>query len=275
MKLNKLTKGLFAAAALTAAGFANAGAVASADLTINNFAIIDTDGNVFEDIILTSNDYFGSAAGTVGDEQTIESLFNNPSETEFDEDGLGYPNFDLAATGANGSASVMFDGIATQEGGASGVTSATASIVGTGTSAAGANLENSANFFVNNFDANDDDTFDVALSFSYIVDLVADSTVAWEQGAAEAFASFTVTLFGTQGTSLFSMTSDFTNEGLANVSESDDVLAFVTLKEGENYFLNVTQVSDVDVQSVSEPASLALFGLGLLGLAGAARRRKA
>jgi len=274
MKLTKLTKGLFAAAALTAAGFANAGAVASADLTINNFAILDSDFNVFEDIILVDNDYFGSAANTVGAEQTIESLFSDPSETEFDQDGLGYPNFDLSATGANGSASVMFDGIATQQGGASGTTSATASVSGTGTSAAGANLENSATFIVDNGD-NVVDSFDVALSFEYIVNLVADSTVAFEQGYGEAFASFNVTLFGTDGASLFSMTSDFTNEGLANVSETDNVIEFITLSENQTYFLNVTQVSDVDVQSVSEPASLALFGLGLLGLAGAARRRKA
>jgi hypothetical protein len=299
MKLNKLTKSLIAGVALTTAGFANAGAIATADLTVQNFAVLET---VDFSSIFELQDAINSATLAEGIEVQVNDFDGSAATAEDISDGvvlgtdyvLNSPdpqNFTLEAMSDNAYALVDFNGLATTEGGAAGRTYASAAASGSESAIyAQGNLENTATFRYEGTDADDDnEQTTVMLAWQFAYDLFVD--VFDMGGTAEASVSFNVQ-FREAGTTDTISSSSFESivtsngslsktetagQGLLYETDSSNIFfaSPVTLTEGTDYVLTVFQYSDVDVKSVSEPASLAAFGLGLLGLAGAARRRKA
>jgi hypothetical protein len=302
MKLNKLTKGLVAAAALTTAGFANAGAVGSAIFDISNFSVINVDEGVVQDgIIITSNEFLGSLA------TTFDGVTDNYQVgVDYDPGTDLFPDFTLTSNDSNSSATSDFSGVATVQGGASGLTDAYSYLEGNGSATSRAVLENTANFtFLGTDDDVANEVANVAIAFEMIWDIVADSF--GQGGTAEAGIGLSINLFDlSTGLNIFNFSmEEVTTDLVQNDNNSaqydvndpadngqDAVLmagasyysplnlvqsgfAPVELREGTQYQLLVSQSSYVDLTSVPEPTSLAVFGLGLLGLAGAARRRKA
>jgi hypothetical protein len=277
MKLKNIAKSVIAASALTVASFgANAGAVATSEFTISGFGIYSSPGVLLEGIDISFSDFFGSTASTESQHKEIDSIFPDASETEFDQSGAGYTNFDFGVTDVSSAANVDFTGFDALLNPVApmGTTFAHAEVTGNDISGATAILENSAKFSWDNGDNDAVDSINAVFSYSYLLNLVADSTVPWETGTAEAYGTFSVFLIGDNST--FQSIFDFnvTDQDLDNVAAAGVQTQDITLNENVNYTLKVAQTSDVDVRSVPEPTSLAILGLGLLGLAGASRKRK-
>jgi hypothetical protein len=277
MKLTKLAKNLLAVSALTVASFgANAGAIATSDFTISGFGIYSSPGVILDGITISESDFFGSTVGTGTTQKSIEEIFTNPAEQDFDMGGLGYENFNFAVTDGTNSANVEFTGFHIASGvpvSPTGRTYAHAEATGTTIAGAASILENSATFTYDNDNGIAGETTTATFAYDYILNLMADSTVSYELGMAEAFGNFIVTL---SGGGAFQTVFDFnvTDQDLTNVASSGSNSESITLKEGQRYSLKVVQTSDVDVRSVAEPTAIAMLGLGLLGFAGVSRRRK-
>jgi len=275
MKLTNVTKGLLAASALTVASFANAGAIATADFEISGFGIYSAPGVLLSGIDIGDNDYFGSSAATGANQSVIEDIFP-PSETDFDQNNLGYENFNFSANDGLNSASVNF--IGTHLSGITpvaptGTTYAHAEVSGTGSAGSTAILENSAKFTWDNGNNTSGEFVLANFSYAFALSLIADSTVSWEMGTAEAYGNFFVQLIGSNGTFQNVFDVNVTDQDLDNIATSGVKNKEVTLFENVSYTLKVTQTSDVDVRSVAEPTSLAILGLGLLGFASTRRRK--
>jgi hypothetical protein len=276
MKFTNVTKGLLAASALTLTSFANAGAIATAEFEISGFGIYSAPGVLLTGIDIGANDYFGSSAATGSNQSVIEDIFG-PSEVDFDQDGLGYENFNFSAMEGLNSASINFVGTHLSGSGPvppTGTTFAHAEVSGTGSAGSTAILENSAKFTWDNGNATAGESVLADFSYAYALNLIADSTNSWEQGTAEAFGSFIVQLIGTNGSFQNVFDVNVSDQDLSNIATTGTKSKEVTLFENVRYTLKVIQTSDVDVRSVAEPTTIAMLGLGLLGFAGVSRRRK-
>lgn len=282
MKLTKLAKNLLAVSALTVASFgANAGAIATSEFTISGFGIYQGDGagNIISatplsGITISESDFFGSTAGTGNSQLSMDDIFTDPNETEFDTNNLGYENFSFGVTDGLNSANLQFTG-ANGSTAPTGSTYAHAEVAGTSTAEASTRLENSARFTYSDGDDNTSagTTTNALFAYSYLLSLIADSTVSWETGTAEAYGDFQVMLFG-GGAPQTVFDFNFSNQNLPNIADSGSKTAAAILMEGINYTITVVQTSSVDVRSVAEPTTIAMLGLGLLGFAGVSRRRK-
>lgn len=276
MKLNTMAKGIIAASAILVAGYANAGAKASAEVTVDGLKIVTAGTtDVFTVISGQTNNFFGSTAST---NEAGEDKFGSKGAAEFGGDPN--PSFILDSTDVTGNATGTSEVTLTGSGtgaGATGKTFAEAIASGTADSQAEAVLKNVATVTVQNNGDTVVDTFSVELTFSYLYELVAESFNSWEQGSASSDATLSVDFTDTSKNSIFSETwslSNFlgdandTNGGFQAVTSS-----VFTLEEGKTYQLNVVQTTLAIASSVPEPKSLAIFALGLLGLARLSRAK--
>ncbi len=285
MKFNNLTKSVLAASALTVASFgANAGAIATATLDVFDFGLFSLDSEgPFSGVTIIDSDFNGTTTASDGN----TTIFNAASDNDLGN--LGYDNFNISASSAFSQSHVIFE-----EGhlegqvfvGSAGTTYANSEVTGTNSATSTSNLENTATFSINNGSGDDGEELNLGFSFSYFYELIAE--VYGQGGTAQASANVDMSLkdedgniidlwvtpamnvFSTDNASL----SVTTEDKFGNIDDSGMVTRFLTLVEDVEYTLFIQQNSEVDVTSVPEPTSVAILGLGLLGLAGAARRRK-
>ena len=287
MKLKNITKSVIAASALTVASFgANASAIATVDLDIKNFifAFQDSLGNAIDNsaIQTTPVDFTNSqSSATVNLVQSPGSLINTADG--FDITATNGTGMNTTGTGSYGL--VSFTGALNEVGGANGQTFASSSAYGASSASASADVVNSfdATFNLNIHCQVDcvDTTVQGAALFSWNLDILLDvfdqgqnANASWEFGysikkVGSLFAGHDYDLMAVDQGALNSL-----GKIEENISGAYGLQDTFGLLWNTDYTVTITQKASSGVTSVPEPTSVAILGLGLLGLAGAARRRK-
>lgn len=314
MKFSKLTKGFIAAAALASSGFANAGVVATSYLELRDLSIqLDIDGDGVADNV-DPNDYISitSASRTSSASADVNSVGGSSTKTDSTGVGTADPNFICISaqcgsgiTLSNNTVSISdliytdaFDyavGDANVTGsalgnGASGFTYADSGLNTYGHTAGA--QSNIANGLLTTIDFSINPTLDtIGVSFLAVFDVfvdafadaasLADSTVTTVASASAAFSILVApdSSDGNPGLGFIFESLSFADDlegsdSSVNLAGQQLATSFSYVEAGD-YQININQTSTSAVELVPEPASLAVFALGLLGLAGASFRRKA
>lgn len=297
MKLNKLTKGLFAATALMATGVANADVLSEVSIDVQNLQLsvfADSGGNT--QLFPGDGSFTLSGVGIDFNGTSVSTTLNGNTE------GSGYAaatqdpfvpvifnlNSNQVAPLANVESSSSITGNLFSPGGATGNTSSSTYVGGYNFGETNSQISNSLNAAFT-FTAQQDAY--VQVSFDWIFDVLVD--VTWSGGSGNADWAFEITLgekcsgipcnaappiytFDLNddviGTSATGSVNQVGNPFAGNLNGSADS-GLLGLVGGKQYELIIVQNANTSAASVSEPMSLAMFGLGLLGLAGAARRK--
>lgn len=297
MKLNKLTKGLFAATAMMAAGVANADVLSEVSIDVQNLQL-----SVFADAAGTTQLFPGDGSYTLSgvgidfNGTSVSTTLNGNGDTEgyaaATQDPFVPVIFDLNSNQSSSLASVDSNASITGNiflpGGADGITSSSTDVGGYNFGETNSQISNSLQAAFN-FTAQQD-AF-VQVSFDWLFDVLVD--VTWSGGSGNADWAFEVTLGekcsgipcnapapiysfdlndDVLGASATGQVNQVGNPFAGNVNGSQDS-GLLELMGGKQYELIIVQNANTSAASVSEPMSLAMFGLGLLGLAGAARRK--
>jgi hypothetical protein len=299
MKLTNLTKGLVAATALTVASFgANATAISEVSIDVTGLAITlyDTTGtNVLEPTSPTNpnGDFEVNNVSLDFGGTSVSSTLNSVNHGEGFDDIITNPfevlSVDLNSNQTSGLSSVDTNSSISGNfllGGATGSTSGT-------TKAYGNDGGETNSQIVNNLET----TFaftagseaKAKISFSWLFDVYI--AITDQGGSANADWGLTVTLRNDQCAVFcvpdlykFDLASILGGNNSGTFNDVGDVLdittattvetsAFINLNENETYYLKISQQSNTFAASVPEPTSLAILGLGLLGLAGVSRRK--
>lgn len=294
MKLTNLTKSVLAATALTFASFgANASAISTVDLQISNLAFVfqDSNGNPIDGSAITStaisfaNSYASASlnGGIVGGTRVDQT------NGDFDITASTGTGIDTSGTGSFGN--VSFNGALNEPGGGSGFTGASASAYGSnfaGSSAGVLNTFNSKFEITTHCAATDtacnNSTINGASIFGWSLDVMMH---VFDQGESASYGwafGYNIKEKGSLGGGhIFNLSSNAigSNGGLneldllqGSTGENYGIKDTFGLEWNKTYTISINQNVSVGATSVPEPTSIALLGLGLLGFAGAARRRK-
>jgi len=312
MKLTNVTKGLLAASALTVASFANAGVIASSYLEVNNFSLNGVsssdltflapgsrEGNTSAQINTGTNLTDGDAdsASALGDVDALLACVGDCSVIGLDTPAAENAGAVHWATGLTNDLNYSYSDQVVAgnalDGSSTGFTLAESSL----SQVPQGNASSNGNIF-NEFEAifrfGGSTNANVNFTLDYVLDMASVLTpdVAFNDyltATTTAFANFTVTLTNIGTTAkqqwnivdetlsgrdgaMFNTIFPGSNEKYVNKSENFNSGDFL-LEANNAYTLNISQTTTSNVSLVPEPTSIAIFGLGLLGLAGAARRR--
>ncbi len=306
MKLTNLTKSVLTASALTVASFgANASLIGSAVLDVENFAITTAAGDITPDLssflwqMSTSSNYLGELAGGTAN-SVVFGMVDSPQACSgpdcnfFAENDYGFGLMSLANNVDFASSDALVDltgqGAHAQSRADIALYNDTSGILST----SGSSISNTISA---------DITFDLAeagevsISFDWMSELIAQISADWLAPWFNSEVSVDYSLsFSIDGIELADCFADIESQDCANyfalggagVSGSDSAKNEAGQKtttayahkstalnlDAGTYTLSVAHVTNAKASHIPEPTTLAVFGLGLLGLAGAARRRK-
>jgi len=318
MKLNKLTKGLIAAVALSGASIANAGVVASSYLEVSGFSLNGVGPTDLFPLAQGTREGATSAQFNIGTNQTdgdsaADTVFAGllPNTASVDAAlacvGPDCSNLTLSenSADANWSDALTNDwnyAYADQElvgnaigGASSGFTIAESSIanVPSGNASSDGSITNEFEAaFLATTTASANFSMDYVLDMASVItpdiafdDLITATTSAWatltvsiknltDNVDVGVWSIVNETISGRDG-ALFNTVLPGSNEEYASANVDGFNSGNFLLEQNKAYSLNITQTTGTITSLVPEPTSLAVFGLGLLGLAGVARKRKA
>jgi hypothetical protein len=299
MKLKNIAKSVIAASALTIASFgANANLIGTAVLDIENFNIsaVNGDLNLISSQWTTTNtaNYLGLAGPTSEVTDTTNSLgsviINLPNQcagpdcTQIGEDNYAHNLLslgdDLDFVSSDSKVSFDFPSFTTNA-----QSRADVSLSKTNSDNLSRGESGITNTVTGVLEFDLATMGDVDFSYDFVAELVAAVSPDWATNLHDAFveASYSLTVsitelanptniidMGDLNTGLTLSSTGAFNFDLEPSGSKSQTL--VDLNAGA-YQIGVTHSTYVSAKHVPEPTTLAIFGLGLLGLAGASRRR--
>jgi hypothetical protein len=290
MKFTNVTKGLLAASAITMASFgANASVIAQASIDVTDLTVSIYDENEVELFAnnggFSVNDVAISFNGT-----SVSTTLNGNNDGDSFSTIITDPFAPLAVNLNSNQTSGLSQANASSQitgniftGGANGRTSGSVGVYGVSTADANSQILNN---LAASFAFSTTENGFAKIDFSWFLDTYVSVFDQGGEGVADWALSISLketgcgfscnTLFNFNLSNLPVQTGTQNTIGDLWDQEAGDTVnsEFLALTAGTRYELQISQNSNAAALSVPEPTSIAIFGLGLLGLAGAARRRQ-